>query len=130
MGSVFKLSPVHEGKLTKFMTPIVFCIDEDKMAHYTKVYNVLKVNDLLFEKLLNFDLGFMCELGEYVKRSRIRVIFGMQEKLFENPSFAFVSMILNRVKDPFYYSITHEQLHFSDSFILNNFGARVVLARK
>lgn len=53
------------------------------------------------EQEIKLDLGFMRELGEIVKRSRIRVIFGMQEKLFENPSFAFVSMTLNRVKDRF-----------------------------
>lgn len=31
---------------------------------------------------------------------------------------------------PFNYSITHELLHFSDLFMLNNFGGRVVVARE
>ncbi|MEH7239092.1 DUF6079 family protein [Bacillus sp. JJ1562] len=53
------------------------------------------------EQEIKLDLGFMRELGEIVKRSRLRVIFGMQEKLFDNPSFSFVSMTLNRVKDRF-----------------------------
>lgn len=53
------------------------------------------------EQEIKLDLGFMRELGEIVKRSRLRVIFGVQEKLFDNPSFSFVSMTLNRVKDRF-----------------------------
>lgn len=53
------------------------------------------------EQEIKLDLGFMRELGEIVKRSRLRIIFGMQEKLFDNPSFSFVSMTLNRVKDRF-----------------------------
>ncbi|WP_243186892.1 DUF6079 family protein [Clostridium muellerianum] len=53
------------------------------------------------EQEIKLDLGFMRELGEIVKKSRLRVIFGVQEKLFDNPSFSFVSMTLNRVKDRF-----------------------------
>lgn len=53
------------------------------------------------EQEIKLDLGFMRELGEIVKRSRFRVIFGVQEKLFDNPNFSFVSMTLNRVKDRF-----------------------------
>ena len=53
------------------------------------------------EQEIKLDLGFMRELGEIVKCSRLRIIFGMQEKLFDNPSFSFVSMTLNRVKDRF-----------------------------
>lgn len=53
------------------------------------------------EQEIKLDLGFMRELGEIVKRSRFRVIFGVQEKLFDNPSFSFVSNTLNRVKDRF-----------------------------
>ncbi len=53
------------------------------------------------EQEVKLDLGFMRELGEMVKNSRLRVIFGVQEKLFENPSFSFVSQTLNRVKDRF-----------------------------
>lgn len=53
------------------------------------------------EQEVKLDLGFMRELGEIVKRSRLRVIFGVQEKLFDNPNFSFVSNTLNRVKDRF-----------------------------
>lgn len=54
MGSVFKLSSLNEDKLSKLMTPIVFCIDEDKIVSCTKGYNVLSVNGPLSEKLLNY----------------------------------------------------------------------------
>ncbi|MDR1688032.1 MAG: DUF6079 family protein [Clostridiales bacterium] len=50
---------------------------------------------------VRLDLGFMRELGEVVKQTRFRVIFGVQEKLFDNPAFSFVSQILNRVRDRF-----------------------------
>lgn len=53
------------------------------------------------ENEIKVDLGFMRELGEIVKSSRFRVIFGVQEKLFDNPAFAFVSLTLNRVRDRF-----------------------------
>lgn len=48
---------------------------------------------------LRIDLGFLRELGEIVKSSRLRVIFGVQEKVFDNPSFSFVSNALSRIKD-------------------------------
>ncbi|MDJ0306792.1 DUF6079 family protein [Dehalobacter sp.] len=50
---------------------------------------------------VKLDLGFMRELGEIIKSSRLRAIFGVQEKLFDNPNFSFVSTTLNRVKDRF-----------------------------
>ncbi len=45
------------------------------------------------------DLGFMRELGEIIKSTRLRSIFGVQEKLFGNPKFSFVSETLSRIKD-------------------------------
>jgi len=53
------------------------------------------------ERSVRLDLGFMRELGEIVKESRLRVIFGVQEKLFDNPRFSFVAETLNRVRDRF-----------------------------
>lgn len=50
---------------------------------------------------VKLDLGFMRELGEVIKNTRLRVIFGVQEKLFDNPTFTFVSQTMNRVKDRF-----------------------------
>ena len=48
---------------------------------------------------VRLDLGFMRELGEIVKESRFRVIFGVQEMLFDNPRFSFVAETLKRVRD-------------------------------
>lgn len=50
---------------------------------------------------LMLDLGFLRELGEFIKTSRFRLICGIQEQLFDNPAFSFVSKSLNRVKDRF-----------------------------
>ena len=53
------------------------------------------------ERSVRLDLGFMRELGEIIKVSRLRVIFGVQEKLFDNPRFSFVAKTINRVRDRF-----------------------------
>lgn len=50
---------------------------------------------------VKLDLGFMREIGEAARDSKLRAIFGVQEKLFDNPSFSFVAETLNRVKDRF-----------------------------
>lgn len=50
---------------------------------------------------VKMDLGFMREIGEFIKKSKLRAVFGVQEKLFDNPNFSFVSDTLNRVKDRF-----------------------------
>jgi len=53
------------------------------------------------EQAIILDLGFMRELGEMAKESRLRVIFGVQEMLFDNPSFSFVSQTINKIRDRF-----------------------------
>ena len=47
------------------------------------------------------DLGFLREIGEVAKYLRFRFIGGMQELLFGNPRFNYVSAALGRVKDRF-----------------------------
>lgn len=47
------------------------------------------------------DLSFLRELGEVCKGSRFRFVAGVQESLFDNPRFQFVSETLRRVKDRF-----------------------------
>lgn len=47
------------------------------------------------------DLMFLREVGEFIKNSRFRLICGVQEQLFDNPSFSFVADTLSRVKDRF-----------------------------
>lgn len=75
--------------------------------HYSERGYLLVIDELLDylrtrkEHDLMLDLGFLREIGEFIKNSRFRLICGIQEQLFENPSFSFVSKSLNRVKDRF-----------------------------
>lgn len=45
------------------------------------------------------DIGFMREIGEIIKSTRLRFISGIQEVLFENPTFHNVSNSLLKMKD-------------------------------
>lgn len=53
------------------------------------------------EREIVLDLEFFRALGEMCSKSKLRVIFGVQEKIFENPKFSFVSDTLMHVKDRF-----------------------------
>ena len=53
------------------------------------------------ERQIVLDLEFLRALGEMCSKSRLRVIFGVQEKIFDNPRFSFVSDTLRRVGDRF-----------------------------
>lgn len=53
------------------------------------------------DREITLDLNFLRELGEAVKTTRLRVIFGVQEQLFGSSRFSFVSESINRVKDRF-----------------------------
>lgn len=74
-------------------------------SKYTDKGYLIVVDELLdylggrTEHEVKRDLGFMRELGEVIKSSQLRTVFGLQEKLFDNPNFSFVSDTLNRVKD-------------------------------
>ncbi len=52
------------------------------------------------QKLIQ-DLGFLREIGEVCKNSRFRFITGVQESLFESPSFKFAADSLGRVSERF-----------------------------
>lgn len=65
---------------------------------------------IVVDELLNFlasrtahqlvlDLEFLRILGEMCSKSKLRCIFGMQEKLFDNPKFGFVADTLGHVHD-------------------------------
>jgi energy-coupling factor transporter ATP-binding protein EcfA2 len=58
---------------------------------------------------LMLELGFLRELGEFIKNSRFRVICGVQEALFDNPSFTFVANTLLKVKDRFEQAIIRRE---------------------
>ncbi|ADQ40167.1 hypothetical protein Calkr_0623 [Caldicellulosiruptor acetigenus I77R1B] len=53
------------------------------------------------EHELRLDLGFLRELGEVCKNTRVRIIAGVQESLFDGPSFSHVSDKIMQVKDRF-----------------------------
>ncbi|KAF5065053.1 hypothetical protein DSECCO2_278080 [anaerobic digester metagenome] len=53
------------------------------------------------EREIVLDLEFFRALGEMCSKSKLRVIFGVQEKIFDNPRFSFVSETLKKVSDRF-----------------------------
>lgn len=55
MGFTIKLSSLNKDKLNKLLTPIVFCINENKVASYTKEYNVLSINEILAKRLMIYE---------------------------------------------------------------------------
>ncbi|WP_044640701.1 DUF6079 family protein [Risungbinella massiliensis] len=59
------------------------------------------------------DLGFLREIGEICNHTKFRFIAGIQEMLFDNPKFQFVSDQLRRVKERFeQVSIVREDLAY------------------
>ena len=61
------------------------------------------------EQAVRLDLGFMRELGEVTKSSRLRIIFGFQERLFDNPNFQFVAERINQMRDRYEQTIIRKQ---------------------
>lgn len=53
------------------------------------------------EREIVLDLEFFRSLGEMCSKSKLRIIFGMQEKIFDNPRFSFVADTLKHVSDRF-----------------------------
>ena len=53
------------------------------------------------ERQIVLDLEFFRALGEMCSKSKLRVVFGVQEKIFDNPKFSFVSDTLKKVADRF-----------------------------
>jgi predicted ATPase len=53
------------------------------------------------EQELTLDLGFLREVGEITTDSRLRFMAGIQERIFDNPAFSFVSDALRRVQERF-----------------------------
>ena len=53
------------------------------------------------ERQIVLDLAFLQSMAEMCSKSRLRVICGVQEKVFDNPRFSFVSETLKKVGDRF-----------------------------
>jgi hypothetical protein len=65
------------------------------------------------QRALILDLGFLRELGEVAASCPFRFVGGLQETLFENPRFSFVTEQLRRVKDRFeQITIAREDITF------------------
>ena len=53
------------------------------------------------ERQIVLDLAFLQSMAEMCSKSQLRVICGVQEKVFDNPRFSFVSETLKKVGDRF-----------------------------
>ena len=53
------------------------------------------------ERQIVLDLAFLQSMAEMCSKSKIRLICGVQEKVFDNPRFSFVSDTLKKVGDRF-----------------------------
>lgn len=93
------------------------------MGKFNEVYpdkGLLMVVDELLDYLrtrngqdLILDLGFLRELGEICRITRFRFMAGVQEMLFDNPTFQFVAEQLRRVKERFeQVSIVREDIAY------------------
>jgi predicted ATPase len=95
----------------------------EMMAEFNNKYpdkGLLLVCDELLDYLrarkqqeIILDLGFLRELGEICKSTKFRFIAGIQEMLFDNPSFQFVANLLQRVRERFeVISIVREDIAY------------------
>lgn len=57
------------------------------------------------EREIVLDLEFFRALGEMCSKSRLRLLCGVQEKVFDNPRFSFVSDTLKHISDRFTQAI-------------------------
>ncbi|HID99179.1 MAG TPA: ATP-binding protein [Thiotrichaceae bacterium] len=88
-------------------------------THYPEQGVLLVVDELLeylrarTDQELILDLSFLREIGEVCKDLRFRFIAGLQETIFDNQRFEFVSNALRRVKDRFeQILITRQDIKF------------------
>lgn len=95
------LDQVRDNK--KLITEMMVAFNEQ----YPEKGYLIVVDELLGylssrnEKQIVLDLEFMRALGEMCSKSRLRIVCGLQEKIFDNPRFSFVSDTLKHVSDRF-----------------------------
>lgn len=84
------------------------------------------------EREIVLDLEFFRALGEMCSKSKLRVIFGMQEKIFDNPRFSFVADTLKHVSDRFTQLIITKEAtsHVVSERILKKTPEQKALIRK
>ena len=86
-------------------------IIKDAMAKFQRKYPekgyLIVIDELLSyltsrdERQIILDLAFLQSMAEMCSKSRLRVVCGVQEKVFDNPRFSFVSETLKKVGDRF-----------------------------
>ena len=74
------------------------CPDKGYMIVIDELLSYLTSRD---ERQIVLDLAFLQSMAEMCSKSRIRLICGVQEKVFDNPRFSFVSETLKKVGDRF-----------------------------
>ncbi len=93
---------------------------ENMMSLFAEKYGEDKGYLLVVDEVLDYlrgrkdmeailDFGFLRELGEFCSTSKFRIICGVQEQIFDNPSFSFLSDTLIRVKRRFEQLIIQKQ---------------------
>lgn len=94
-GSVKSLKTVIQNMMMAFSEKYP---DEGYLIIVDEFLSYLSSRD---EREIVLDLEFFRALGEMCSKSKLRVIFGMQEKIFDNPRFSFVADTLKHVSDRF-----------------------------
>jgi len=106
MGSTIKLSSLNKDKLNKLLTPIVSCVNENKVTSYKKGYNVLSINEILSKRLLIYErdkrnLFVADELNKIIENNGEPLLIRDFEILF-NPEYQLdilkLFIIANRKK--------------------------------
>jgi len=92
----------------------------DMMALFASKYGDDKGYMVVIDEVLDYlkgrkdmeailDFGFLRELGEVCSKSKFRIVCGVQEQVFDNPSFSFLSETLNHVHKRFEQMIIQKQ---------------------
>lgn len=91
--------PNHKGAFEEMMAAFAVQFpDQGLLIIVDELLDYLRTRS---DQEVILDLGFLREIGEVAKYLRFRFIGGMQELLFGNPRFNYVSAALGRVKDRF-----------------------------
>lgn len=98
----------NKGILTNLMALFAGKYGEDK-GYLVVIDEMLDYLGGRKEQEVKLDFGFLRELGEICTNSRFRIVCGVQEQLFDNPNFSFVSDTLNKVHKRFEQMIIQKQ---------------------
>jgi hypothetical protein len=110
-----ELEPFLDSKGISFRFPASDTISnfktgfEKMMEEYSRKYpntGLLLVIDEMLEFLqskeqtdLIRDLGFLRQMAEFCQYSKFRLVFGVQESIFDNPKFKFVASNISKIKE-------------------------------